>query len=75
MSGDGRRRAYGEEAAFFVEGLHVAVGVDERRVGVESGDEVPLLDGVDVLLPFDDEDFVCPDGVVQGFDVGILRVV
>ena len=49
--------------------LHVAVRMDLRCSGIEAGDELPLFDRFEIFLSFDNDEFVCPDGIGEHLHV------
>lgn len=37
--------------------------MDGFCLGIQAGDKFPLLEGLDMVLVFDDDDLVGPDGI------------
>jgi hypothetical protein len=54
-----------------IEGLHVAVGVHKWGFWVETRYELPLFDGSNVLLTFDNYELMCPNRICKSLDIGI----
>lgn len=63
---------FGQDAAFLLERLQIPMAMDLRSIGVEAGDEFPVILGSEVFLTPDDNDLVRPYCLLESLDVVVF---
>lgn len=62
-----------DSAAVGMEVLHEQVGILRPCIGIQPGHELPLLDGLEVVLSLDDHELVLPDGSSEILKVFVCK--